>query len=202
VIVSLGALVQIAFILTSDRLPGSIQDPGTALRVLASRLVMSPLIGTHLTFWFGTIGLPDVVAALVVLAFATLLVLTAGALSRPALIVMVYSAMTLAIIGIIRTRDPVAQLLAAFDGSRYFLLAGVAVMSIVVTGFIVGTTRQRMAATVLGGTLLIGVLFDFSIPTNFPVDWASASACIGGDEPCWVPRDGDTRWSIYWPGIP
>jgi hypothetical protein len=201
-IVVSGALVQIAFILNSERIPGSVQDLDSAVRLMATRLIVSPILGTHLSYWLGTVGIPAVVAAAAVLVFGALLVIASRALARPVLIAMLYSASSLATIGLVRSRDPVPQLLAAYDASRYFLLAGIAVMTIVVTAVIAGRGSQRVAAVLLAVPLVLGMVFDFNIPTNPSIDWETASTCIGGAEPCFIPDLGDNRWSVYWPGRP
>jgi hypothetical protein len=194
------AAVQMMLLLTADRLPGTVETIDAAARIVAGRVLLVPLIGTHLFAWFATAGVPEWLALAFVVTVGGLLAFAATAFPRPALIAMLYACVSMAVIALIRMRDPVPDLLAGFDGSRYFLLAGVAVVAVVISAAIRGSPKQRTAAFLLLIPLSFGVLFDFSIPTNQAVGWETASRCIGGPAPCFVPDMGDRRWSVYWGG--
>ena len=199
-IVVVGALVQLAFIMTARRAPAGETTLTDAAQVLATRLFVEPLLGYRVTWLLSDDGLPLIAGGAFVVVVMALLAIAASTIPRRTLVVLVYGAVVVAVAGVVRSADPASSLLAGWGGGRYFLFGIGAIVAIVIAAIAVGGPWQRRAGIVLAALLCIGVIWDFRILAPPTLGWAANSACIGGADPCVVPVFPGGDWDIRWPG--
>jgi hypothetical protein len=193
------ALVQIAFLVTAQRPLSGATTAGDAISILATRMLVEPLLGLHLTWALSGAGLPIVLGGAFAVLVLILLAIAGSTVPRPTLAVLVFGAVGVALAGTLRGADPVAPLLAGWAGGRYFVIGVAAVMAIVVVSVAAGGPWQRRAGVVLGAFLLIGVVWDFAIPPAPSFGWAANSRCLEGTDPCVVPVFPGGTWNLVWP---
>jgi hypothetical protein len=195
-----GAIVQLAYLVTSPRAPAGEATFSEAISVLATRLLVEPLLGYQVTSRLGEAGIPLIVGGAFVLLVATLLVIAGSAMPRQTRVVLVYAAVVVAVAGIVRSAEPAANMLGGWGGGRYFLFGIGAVVATVIASVAIGGPWQRRAGLVLGALLLVGVVRDFFVLAPATLGWAESSACVGGPDPCVVPVFPGDYWDLRWPG--
>jgi hypothetical protein len=194
------AAVQLAFVATARRAAAGETSVGDAVAVMATRLLVEPLIGYRVTWTLSEAGLPLIVGAAFVAVVAALLLVASSVIPRRTLVVLAYGAVVVAVAGVVRSADPAWSLLAGWGGGRYFLFGIAAIVAITISAIAVGGTWQRRAGLVLAMLLSIGIIWDFRILAPPTLGWATNSACIGGADPCVVPVFPGGDWDIRWPG--
>ncbi|HYK96125.1 MAG TPA: hypothetical protein VE011_09710 [Candidatus Dormibacteraeota bacterium] len=192
-ITTIAAAVQLTLLLTSTREPhggGTLYD---ATGVVAVRAVVEPILGARITTLIAT---PPVIAVVAVV-IAGLLVFAVRDLPRRWLFVLGYvwvASVAAVLEGSINTYH---TLLGPVAGEHYFYVPGLIVGAVVVLAI---AHRRRAAAVALAALLVVGVVADFWIRPLNTHDWPARSACIGGVDPCLVPVEPVSVWTIRWPG--
>ncbi len=194
------AIVQLAFVATAPHAGPVGATITEAVAILATRLLVTPLLGYQVTWLLSAASIPLLAGAAFVVLIATLLVIAGSVIPRRTLAVLVYAAVVVAVAGVVRAADSTSSLLAGWGGGRYFLFAIAAMMAIVIVSVVIGGRRQRRAGIALGMLLVVGVVWDFRIQAPPTLGWAQNSACIGGADPCVVPVFPGGDWDIRWPG--
>jgi hypothetical protein len=194
------AAVQVAFVITARRAASGDWTALEGVAILATRLLVEPLLGYRVTLSLSGAGLPLVAGALFVVAIGALLAIAARSVPRATLVVLTYGAVVVAVAGVLRSADSAASLLAGWGGGRYFMFGTLAIIAVVVFSIGLGPRPQRRAGIVLAMLLSIGVIWDFRILAPPSQGWSERSACIGGADPCLVPVFPGGDWDIRWPG--
>ena len=203
-IVSVGGLIQLAFIIAGRTANGGSYSLFDYLEIIASHLVIQPFIGTPLLIVFEATTWPPLIALLAVIIFLGFLINAAARLPRGPVLTLLYGGAVIALAGIASNNTGRSSLLDAVQGQRYFLVWGAVVGGIVVAAaFAPGKDRLRRGIAIIALTVLgWGVLFGFRIGHDYNPNWAAVAACIGGPTPCVVQvlNSPGLGWDIYWPG--
>jgi hypothetical protein len=194
------AVVQLAFVATESHSGPVAPTVTEALAILATRLLVTPLLGYQVMWLLSVASIPWLAGAAFVVVILALLVIAGSAIPRMTLVVLVYAAVVVAVAGVARVADSTSSLLAGWGGSRYFLFAGAAMMAIVIVSLATGGRLPRRAGMALAVLLVVGVVWDFRMQAPPTLGWAQNSVCIGGADPCLVPVFPGGDWDIRWPG--
>jgi hypothetical protein len=201
IVLACAAIQVVAVVLTSTRGPASVTTAYDFGAVLGVRLLIQPLIGMVLAAVLATQEIPVPVTLFAMVVVGGLLAVAASALSRRAAIVLGYAAITVALAGVLRASEPLADLVAGWSATRYFVFAGLFFMVAIIVAIATGGRRQRLAGAALAGILVAGIVGDFAPPAPPSLGWSTTSSCIGGAAPCVVPvSDGGAAWQVTWPG--
>lgn len=177
------ALTQVAVVLVTPQSPMVVPDLGVIWETVALRVNVA-FLGPRLAA-----PAPEWIALGLLVAAAFILYRT----RRPW--PWVYAGIAVGGAAVLRIGEALALYVGADE--RYFLLAFLAAVMVVVAGMQHGTTRP--VALLLAAVMVIGALPDMRL-RPFPVsDWATESQCIGGPEPCSVEVfPGGPNWTLEW----
>ncbi len=197
-----GSGVQALLFVGAQRLSAAhgIDGPGALLVVLYRGIVGSVLGPT-----ISTLALPQPAWTLPVVAaaigLAGLVAISMWAIPFESRWRLLWAAGAVVAGGILAQTSGTQALLAdSFAGSRYFLVPGFVAMAVAVGALGRAGPRVRASTLVLAALLTIGTVFDFRLAPQPDLHWPTASACIGGADPCSVPVHYVEAWTIRWPG--
>jgi hypothetical protein len=193
-IVSVGGVLQLASILASGRVGSSDEialAPGLTTLWLHTTIV--PVVGERLSNALVAVGPPTEILLLGATLLTAALAATAWRIMSTRLVPLAYGGVAVAITGIaVHTGQGIWR---PGVNERYFLLASVVVVLVI----IVGVARRHVFAPVLAALLTLGVVADFRLTPHPAQGWPETHACIGQAEACVVPI-WPHDYDVYWPG--
>lgn len=187
VTVTATGIVQLAFILTSERVARAQVEIAELPFVVLLRVFVTPVLGPMVAS-----VLPMALAVLVGLAIAA--GITTLLLQSP-------RHLRLWCVTVLTTTPAAALLLAGHQtwafayptaGSRYFWVTGVALVATL------AVNRHRAVAIPIIVALVIGITLHFRLPAMATMGWAEASQCIRGPTACDVRVAPDDRFTVRW----
>jgi hypothetical protein len=192
-VTTVGAAVQLVTLLNSTR-----ESPGRgnlidAVAVVVQRSLVEPVLGARIAVLVSPAPAIEAVAAVI----AMCLVVAARELPRRGLFLLGYvwaAALAAALVGSINTYQ---KLLSPVAGQHYFYIPGLIIGTVVILAV---AHRPRRPSVLLAALLVVGIVADFWIRPLPTHDWPANSACIGGVDPCRVPVEPVSSWTIHWPG--
>jgi hypothetical protein len=186
IVVSETALIQLAFLATSFRSIPWPLDVSLLPEIVLHRAVVTPIVGMAGPAYTPLLGI--VVLAALVLAVVRL--------PRRLVLGALWVAVVFPLAGMRSSETPTWLFLEPPGGERYFYLAGIVYVGLIIMALSRGY-RSALPAAVL---LLLGILVDARIPPDPVYGWAENATCIGGEVPCVVPVYPIPRWDVTWPG--
>jgi len=188
-IVFIGAALQLLTFVASTRRPVEGLEITDVPPVLLVRLATSLLGDFASSSWFAQI--PGLLLALGVVTLVTVILLLRS-IRPPAVLALLYLGLAFATLGFVATGGELDQ---PGNGSRYFLVAAVAMVALALAGL----ENGRRAGLVIVGMFVIGLVVDFRMPSYPDTDWPAHARCIGSPLPCIVPVE-PAPWSVHWLG--
>jgi hypothetical protein len=170
---------------------GSLQD---AAIVVVVRGLVEPILGARIT---GAIVDSQALLIVVTIGVVGCLIVLASGLPRLWLILLGYLWLAAIAATLVGSINRYATMLDPAVAQRYFFFPGLVIGAVILTAL---AHRRGLVQAFVATVLVIGIVADFRLARLPTHDWAVRSACIGGAEPCRVPVQPASGWTIRWPG--